>query len=171
MRRILALMAILAAFTALAGPVNANSEGSDLAEVRSATARFHRVEAVEEAGYQLGYMAPFLLAHCVAHPTDGAMGFHYFNHTLIHDAELDPSQPEGIVYAPGPTGQLQLAAVEWIVPVAAWEAAGNTEPPTVLGHEMHVLNPALGWYILHAWVWNHNPSGMFQDWNPSVSCE
>jgi len=36
--------------------------------------------------------------------------------------------------------------VEWIVPVDAWEAAGNTEPPSVLGQELHVLNPALGWY-------------------------
>ena len=25
-------------------------------------------------------------------------------------------------------------------------------------------------YELHAWIWKHNPSGMFEDWNPTVSC-
>lgn len=171
MRRKVLVIAVLGALAAAAVPAQAGNGGSDLAGVRAATAGFHRIEVVEQASYQLGYVAPFLLAHCIAHPTDGAMGFHYFNHDMIHDTELDPLKPEGIVYAPGPDGQLQLAAVEWIVPVAEWHAAGNTDPPTVLGKEMHVLNPALGWYILHAWVWKHNPSGMFQDWNPSVSCD
>jgi hypothetical protein len=23
---------------------------------------------------------------------------------------------------------------------------------------------------LHAWVWRHNPNGLFDDWNPRVSC-
>lgn len=171
MRRKVLVIAVLGALAAAAAPAQAGNGGSDLATVRAATAGFHRIEVVEQAGYQLGYIAPFLLTHCIAHPTNGAMGFHYFNHDMIHDTELDPLEPEGIVYAPGPNGRLQLAAVEWIVPVAAWHAAGNTEPPTVLGQEMHVLNPALGWYILHAWVWKHNPSGMFQDWNPNVSCD
>lgn len=25
-------------------------------------------------------------------------------------------------------------------------------------------------YELHAWVWKHNPSGVFEGWNPSVHC-
>jgi hypothetical protein len=126
---------------------------------------------VEKAGYQLGYIEPFLLDGCIAHPSDGAMGYHYFNHDMIHDTKLDPRRPEGIVYAPKRNGKLRLAAVEWIVPKDLWEAAGNTEPPTVLGQELHILNPALGWYILHAWVWMYNPSGVFSDWNPKVVCD
>jgi hypothetical protein len=59
--------------------------------------------------------------------------------------------------------------VEFIVPAAAWDGAGNTEPPMVLGHPLH-LNAALGVYVLHAWIWKHNPGGMFNDWNPKVSC-
>ncbi len=35
---------------------------------------------------------------------------------------------------------------------------------------MHVLNPVLGPYIHHAWVWKRNPSGIFSDWNPEVTC-
>ncbi|WP_420453472.1 hypothetical protein [Ilumatobacter sp.] len=50
------------------------------------------------------------------------------------------------------------------------EAAGIVEPPTLLGHELGILNPALGWYILRARVWKTNPAGMFGNWNPDVVC-
>jgi hypothetical protein len=26
-------------------------------------------------------------------------------------------------------------------------------------------------FQLHVWVWKHNPSGMFEDWNPTVNCD
>ena len=26
-------------------------------------------------------------------------------------------------------------------------------------------------YELHVWAWRDNPSGVFVDWNPRVSCE
>lgn len=159
---------------ALVAPHSASADRgrsqSDLGTVRAATAQFHRVEVAEQAGHQLGYVAPFVLDHCIAHPTAGAMGYHWFDHDGIHDIGIDPLAPEGLVYEPGPNGQLKLVAVEWIVPAKAWHDAGNVEPPSVLGHEMHVLNEALGWYILHAWVWKHNPAGMFEDWNPEVVC-
>ena len=66
-------------------------------------------------------------------------------------------------------GQLQLGAVEYIVPAAEWDGAGNTDPPSLLGHHLH-LNQELGIYVLHIWLWQDNPSGMFEDWNPNVSC-
>jgi hypothetical protein len=177
MRRLFTLMTLIGLLAALAVPVVAHNgthtdgKHRDLAKLRAATAKFHRIGAVERAGYQLGYIEPFLLDGCIAHPTDGAMGYHYFNHDMIHDTKLDPRRPEGIVYAPKRNGKLRLAAVEWIVPKDLWEAEGNTEPPTVLGQELHILNPALGWYILHAWVWMYNPSGVFSDWNPKVVCD
>jgi hypothetical protein len=168
------LVAAAIGLAAIAVPsVTAATNGraqSELASVRTATAQYHLVERAEDAGHQLGYIDPFLLDHCIAHPTDGAMGYHWFDHAGIHDISIDPLAPEGLVYEPGPNGQLNLVAVEWIVPRDAWHAAGNTEPPSVLGHELHVLNPALGWYILHAWVWKHNPAGMYEDWNPEVIC-
>ncbi len=43
-------------------------------------------------------------------------------------------------------------------------------PPTVMGMPMHILNPAVGFYLMHAWVWQPNPAGMFADWNPRVTC-
>ena len=54
------------------------------------------------------------------------------------------------------------------MPAADWDAAGNTHPPSVLGHHFH-LNQELGVYVLHAWIWQNNPAGMFEDWNPRVS--
>ena len=27
-----------------------------------------------------------------------------------------------------------------------------------------------GVYELHAWLWQHNPAGMFEDFNPRVTC-
>jgi hypothetical protein len=139
----------------------------ELAEVRRATAWFHKVESAQAAHYHP--MAG--LNHCIANPGVGAMGYHYFNAELIADVSPpDPLRPEAMVYAPGPDGKLQLAAVEWVVPAQAWHAAGNTEPPSVLGKHMHILNPVLGWYILHAWIWRPNPAGMFEDWNPNVTC-
>ncbi len=45
----------------------------------------------------------------------------------------------------------------------------NTTPPQLHGHSLH-LNESLGVYVLHAWIWKNNPAGMFEDWNPKVSC-
>jgi len=146
----------------------------DLAEVRWATAKFHRVEAAVRAGYELGYLNGAgirIITGCIAHPTAGAMGFHYFNKALVDDMKVDPLQPEGLVYAPGPKGQLQLVAVEYVVPGPGSNPAGPSGvTPSVLGMPMHILVPAVGWYIHHAWVWRDNPTGMFMDWNPKVVC-
>ena len=78
-------------------------------------------------------------------------------------------EPEVLVYHTGDEGTLVLGAVEWVVPKARWEEAGHTDPPVVFGHSLHVLNPALNWYVAHAWIWTNNPGGMFADWNPSVT--
>ena len=163
----LALAALGASSVATA---DSESGQAELAEVRAATAQFHRIAAAENAGHQLGWKAPFLINGCVAKPGTGAMGYHWFNHEAIEDIALDPMRPVGLVYESLPNGRLHLVAVEWIVPAAAWHAAGNDGPPSVMGQEMGILNPALGWYILHAWVWKPNPAGMFENWNPDVSC-
>lgn len=170
-KRALISVALVAAPLLVGSSVAARPGQSDLAAVRAATAAYHDVSQAEAAGHELGYTGP-ALDHCIAHPEDGAMGYHYFDRDSIHDLEIDPLRPEGLVYEPGPNGRLRLVAVEWIVRKSAWDAeyGEDAPPPQVLGQEMHVLNPVLGWYILHAWVWKPNPSGMFNDWNPNVDC-
>jgi hypothetical protein len=141
-----------------------NSLEDELAQLRAATAPFHRTDAAEAAGYT----RVDGLKHCFDNPGVGGMGFHLIKTSSL-DLTVKALEPEEMVYAPGPNGQYQLDAVEYIVPAAAWDAAGNTQPPSVLGQSFH-LNPALGVYILHAWIWRDNPAGIFQDWNPKISC-
>jgi hypothetical protein len=147
----------------------------ELAQVRRATARFHRVDAAVAAGYQLGWVngaGKLIVDICVAHPTMGAMGYHYFNAELMADDEVNALEPEVLVYAPDGKGGLKLAAVEWVARSAQSNPPGVSEAPSVLGMDLHILVPPPGpaFYLKHAWVWDDNPAGMFADWNPEVSC-
>jgi hypothetical protein len=135
-----------------------------LSDLKSKTGQFTTPEAAVAAGYGL---VPDL-DHCFDNPGVGAMGFHYIN-TAALDVSVDPLAPEAIVYAPRVDGQLELAAVEYIVPAANWDGEGNTKPPTAHGQTFH-LNKDLGVYVLHAWLFKENPKGIFEDWNPTVSC-
>ena len=99
----LALAALGASSVATA---DSESGQAELAEVRAATAQFHRIAAAENAGHQLGWKAPFLINGCVAKPGTGAMGYHWFNHEAIEDIALDPMRPEGLVYESLPNGSL-----------------------------------------------------------------
>ena len=47
---------------------------------------------------------------------------------------------------------------------------GPAAPPSVLGTPLHILVPAVGFHIMHAWIWKPNPAGMFADFNPDVTC-
>jgi hypothetical protein len=147
-----------------AQPAQPNSLTDQLAQVRAATAQFHSTDTAKATGY---VSVPGLDA-CFNNPGVGGMGFHLIKTSSL-DLTVNVLEPEAMVYAPGPNGKLQLDAVEYIVPAAPWDAAGNTQPPSVLGQTFH-LDAALGVYILHAWIWRENPSGMFEDWNPKVSC-
>ncbi|HUG48884.1 MAG TPA: hypothetical protein VMP67_10795 [Candidatus Limnocylindria bacterium] len=144
-----------------------------LGAVRDATRDFRDVAAAEAAGYAILEGTP--LEECIDEPGEGAMGVHLINGDLVGDTVLDPTTPEALVYIPRADGSLRLVAVEYVVFAEAWDAA-NATPPQILGHEMHLISepnryelPAF--YELHAWVWQDNPSGMFNDWNPDVSCD
>ncbi len=152
---VLVILAVTVAAITLGGK-------SELDQVRDATAIYSSVEAAEAAGF-----VNVNVDECVASP-EGAMGYHFVNFELV-DLELDPLQPEIMVFIPDGDGGMKLGAVEYAVPIEPWDAM-NDSPPTVLGQELHP-NPVLGLYVLHAWVHEANPSGVFADWNPNVSCE
>ena len=134
---------------------------SELDEVRAATEGYQSVAAAEAAGF-----VNVNIEECVASP-EGAMGYHYVNFDLL-DLELDPQQPEIMVFIPDASQGLRLGAVEYAVPIEPWDAMYDS-PPEVLGQVMHP-NPVLGLYVLHVWLYEENPSGVFADWNPNVSC-
>jgi hypothetical protein len=99
------------------------------------------------------------------------MGIHYANGALL-DGIIDPATPEALVYEPESNGKLRLVAVEYIVTVGAW---GPGPAPSLFGHEFELIQEPNRYglpdfYELHAWLWKHNPSGMFEDWNPRVVC-
>ncbi len=166
MKRIAIMTVILALALSVFAvqPAQAHDNGKiNLDRVREVTERYHRVSAAQAAGYDL---VPGL-DYCFDNPGVGGMGYHYINVALL-DNTIDPLKPEAMVYAPGKNGKLELGAVEYIVPIAAWDAA-YSQPPQLFG-QVFQRDVPLGVYTLHAWIWKHNPSGVFSEWNPKVSC-
>jgi hypothetical protein len=135
--------------------------------VHEATAQFLDPQTAVAAGY-----VPKPV--CVTGPNEGAMGVHFVNPTLLADGKLDPQRPETLVYE-SKNGRVRLVAAEFVVFKADWEAQGNKQTPAVLGQLMNFIAAPNrfgfpDFYELHVWAWKDNPSGMFVDWNPRVSC-
>jgi hypothetical protein len=162
------LLGVLVVASALAG----SGSTSDAA---SATAKFHDLAVAKKAGY--GLLKDKNGIACIAMddmPAMGAMGVHFVKAPLVGDGAINPSTPEALVYAPS-GGKLSLAAVEYVVLKAAWDAK-HAKAPALFGHTFN-QTPAgnrfglPAYYSLHAWIWKHNPAGKFAMWNPEVSCK
>lgn len=134
-----------------------------LANLRGATAKYHRIEVAEDAGYSLG-------SECVSHPTLGGMGYHYVNFGIV-DGVFDPTQPEALLYEMDKEGNMKLVAVEFIVVAEAWDFE-NENPPFFGNQEFDYDTQVLPFpnYQLHAWVWKNNPASIFTKFNPNVEC-
>ncbi len=177
MRRIVLLLtvaALAAASMAMAGSALAVPGSTDpdvnkgLAQVRQATAEYHKVSNALADGY-------VATEHCVAVPGVGGMGYHYVNPALIGDPSIDPLKPEVLLYAPKPNGVLKLVAVEYLAVDADQDLSTDEDRPDLFGVPFN--GPMLGHepgmpihYDLHAWIWKGNPDGLFADFNPKVSC-
>jgi hypothetical protein len=160
--------------------------GPELAAVRQATAQFHDISAAYAAGYTTENEP------CVASPA-GVMGVHAPNFSLIGDQAVDAMRPELLLYEPQRDGRFKLVGVEYFQVVllrnrqtqaveprfdaAPWDP-GQYEvvnpAPQLFGQTFHLDPPpvpTVPWHwSLHAWIWAHNPSGIFADWNPSLRC-
>jgi len=142
-----------------------------LAQTRDATTQYHDLNAALADGYA---KFPDLEGDCVAQPGQGGMGNHYLNGALV-DTELDMAHPELLVYQQRANGRLELAALEYVVPAAEWDAT-HAQPPVLFGHNFHLLRSPNRYglpaplYTLHVWLWKANPHGLFTDWNPRVTC-
>ncbi|MFN8196569.1 MAG: hypothetical protein U0R80_20050 [Nocardioidaceae bacterium] len=145
-----------------------SAERQAVRTVRQATAALHTTDRAEHAGY-----AQFLT--CTQQPGEGAMGTHWVNGDLVGDSTIDKRHPEALVFETLPDGTLRLVAGEYIVFQEGWDAA-NTEPPSLFGRDFELVEapnrygiPAF--YEMHVWAWKANPSGVFEDWNPRVTCD
>jgi hypothetical protein len=139
---------------------------ADLAAARSATVHLQRFENAAPAGWDLQ------VTPCMENPSLGGMGYHYGNLEYYFDGEANVLEPEILLYEPQSNGRLRLVALEYAVPFFAWES-GDPEvddPPQLFGRDMNRADER-GQWELHVWLWKHNPSGLFEDWNPNVTCE
>ena len=132
----------------------------DLATLRRVTASFHDFAKAKAAGWSAQ------ITPCMTDPAAGGMGFHYGNVALI-DGTARVNEPELLLYEPEKNGRLRLVAVEYIIPYSFHSR--SAAPPVLFGREFK-QNDTFQLWGLHAWVWKHNPSGMFANWNPRVTC-
>ncbi|MGH3496209.1 MAG: hypothetical protein ACRDP1_01925 [Nocardioidaceae bacterium] len=175
------LIGALAATAALALPVSALAPGAtaathrhQVAAAREATKKFHSLATAKKHGYAL--LTDKNGIACIAMPPMGAMGIHFANGGLVADPAIRLRHPEALVYAPV-NGHRRLVALEYVVLKQAWEAVHgmNAPRPRLYGHRFN-FTPAgnrfglPAFYSLHAWIWKHNPAGMFKMWNPNVHC-
>jgi hypothetical protein len=166
MRKLLILVGVLLAICtpliALGAPAVAKlNVNRQLADVRKATAKYHDVNVALADGY---VPAPV----CAAHPTEGGMGFHYIKPSLAGDLESNELQPELLLYAPTAAG-LKLVGVEY------FQADAGQGRPSLFGQGFNGPMPGHEpgmpvHYDLHVWLWEHNPAGMFAEWNVNVTC-
>jgi hypothetical protein len=129
-----------------------------LQAVRQATARFHSQTQALKAGYEPD-------DHCVSVPGLGGMGYHWLNPSLVDDV-YDPLQPEVVLYATGPGGNLKLVAIEYIV------LDIGQGRPSFAGQPFDIGGTPLPFphYSLHVWLYEENPNGIFTPFNPNISC-
>lgn len=149
----------------------ANDHGREIARVRAATTGFHDLDVAVAAGY--GELADAAGLTCIEDPGgSGAMGIHRVNGALVGDGTIDAEHPEALLFDPNAPNH-RLLGVEYVVFVADW--GEDRDPPMLFGQEFHLVDAPNRYglppfYELHAWIWRHNPSGTFEDWNPRIDC-
>lgn len=93
------------------------------------------------------------------------MGWHYLKPDRL-DANFEHTRPEFLVYADDPcAGKRRLVAVEYAVPL---ELSGKAPAGFAGSADRWHRNLDFGLWTLHAWVFEHNPDGVFAAYNPRV---
>ena len=167
----------------------------DLAAVRAATAKYQDVKVALKDGYMPEPTNTCETADMMGRPASvGAMGSHYLRPDLLGitappnprvdgvGTHTDFTKPAVLIYEPQADSSMQLVAIENLVFIKSWELAGNTKPPVFQGvaYDRMVDDPATkvdeahGFaphYDRHVWLYRENPSGMFAQFNPNVTCK
>jgi len=166
-----------------------------LDQVRAATEKYKDIKVALAEGYVRDPMDLCETADMMGKPKEaGAMGVHYVNMANAGvtgppnprvdgtGTNTDFLKPTVLLYEPKQDGSLELVGVENLAFKKAWEAAGNTKPPSYYGvaydamaddpatplDEAHMFEPH---YDRHVWLYRENPNGVFTSFNPAVSCE
>jgi hypothetical protein len=188
--------AALASPGLVSAPASAETKDLDavVAEIRAASERFTDVNVALKEGYIPDPSGMCITAEMEGQPAEkGAMGIHYFRPDMLGIRATEPRvdgtgthtdflNPSVVIYEPQADGSLELVAVENLVFMEGWKAAGNAAPPSSYGHEWVAMindpatdvDEAHGFqphYELHAWVFRDNPNGPFEPFNPKATCE
>jgi hypothetical protein len=133
----------------------------ELAALHPLFAKYHDLDKAIADGYE--FVGP-----CVADPALGGMGDHYSLNAEIDfgrgDGTYALDTPQYLVYAPQKNGGRRLAALDYTVPYEKWDSA---EPPSFFGIPF-TRNDGFGVWMFHIWLFEHNPAGMFANFNPLV---
>jgi hypothetical protein len=174
LRRLLVAATATLALAGSGAAYASSTHGSETvpAQIRAATARYHSLDAAKAAGWSTLFSDVNGLT-CIQDtgtPSMGGMGFHWINGANI--GSTDPTKPAALIYAPGPSGQVRLAGMEYLVPDPT-----GTVPQPFIGDQGFMYTPAnnrfLGptaFWSLHVWAWEPSPSGLYSMWNPRISC-
>jgi hypothetical protein len=122
----------------------------ELQQARAATAKYQNLKNAIKDGY------------ADINVISENMGYHYMR-TSIVDANFEITKPEILVYNKDDDGNYELVAVEYAVPLTLPRPEGFTG-------SSDVWNDTSGFpfWLLHAWVWEYNPLGVFNPTNPNV---
>lgn len=169
------------------------AEAAFIESVRAATERFENVETALAEGYIPDPSGMCVSAAAEGLPAEwGDMGLHYLRPDLLgitgtaprvagNGLHTDFAAPAILLYEPQADGSLVLVGVENLVFEAGWRAAGNAEPPALLGRtwdymaddpatpgdEAHGFEPH---WDQHVWF-RTNPAGNLMPFNTAVTCQ
>lgn len=153
---------------------------NQLDTVRDSTAKYADIQVALEEGYlQTTEDVP-------------NMGAHFIHPVRALDGLFNPAEPEILMYAGNDELGWRLVGTSFVLPR---EQVGDDHPQAFVGpldnwhvhyslctgpdnisrsttpercsEENGVWLPSYGWMI-HAWVWDENPMGVFSMWNPNV---
>lgn len=164
-QRSLTCILVLCALGAAAAQEPIQPTIEQLREFRTMLSTFESVDAARDAGFEQ-------FGECMS-SAQGGQGIHFTVGDRIGDPTLDPLAPEALMYERRSDGTLRLVGAEFIVFQAAWHDTGAAAAPALFGREFSLNTTLLDepFYALHVWAWQHNPLGIFANWNPLVGCE
>ncbi|WP_142259390.1 hypothetical protein [Thermopolyspora flexuosa] len=156
-------------------PVPAVVQDDDLDQLRIALQRFRDPKVAERHGYERTDVCSQAAHTGPGGEYLGAMGYHYVNKKLAADPTIDPFKPEILLYVPGKDGRRVLAGVEYLRYDSDGLISTTDDRPRLFGKDFDgPFAPTSSGqpvhYSLHVWLFEHNPKGLFEPWNPRVRC-
>jgi hypothetical protein len=126
-----------------------------LQQTRAATARYRNFNnAIKDSFEDISVVVP-------------NMGYHFMKKKIV-DKVFDIRRPEILVYNKKEDGSFELGAVEFAIPIDPSNPREKAPEGFIGNADEWERNETFGLWLLHAWVWNFNPDGIFHETNPRV---